>query len=94
MGRPKNERQGKQITIYLTPERLDKLGSDPRKSIYRIIDETDVNDIVHAPEPGVSFAEPTPVSRTQTTNVVYWKCKCGRKVFTAACTCGEQKPCE
>jgi len=38
MGRPKKPKAGKHLTIYLTPERLDRLGPDPRAAIYALID--------------------------------------------------------
>jgi hypothetical protein len=40
MGRPRGRRQGKRFSIYLRPDRLDRVGwDDPITEIYRLIDK-------------------------------------------------------
>lgn len=51
MVRPKSDRQGKPLTIYLTPERLERLGRDPAKAIYALIDGNVVNGVMHVSDP-------------------------------------------
>ncbi len=43
MGRPRGVRQGKRYSIYLRPDRLDRVGwDDPVGVIYDLIDELDL----------------------------------------------------
>ena len=59
MGRPKKDRCGRNLTIYLTPERLEMLGADPAAAIYRLIDRSENIDngpILEAGLPGKSLA--------------------------------------
>ncbi len=55
MARPRGERQGKRVTIYLTPDRLDRVGWDePADAIYDLIDSQEIKD---APKEEVNGSE-------------------------------------
>ena len=43
MVRPRKERVGRRVSLYLTPDRLDKVGWDePAAAIYDLIDDMEV----------------------------------------------------